>query len=112
MAVSGQRRGLEIAMKSLSIRGSLARTLAIRVAVAALAVPALLPGTALAANVTPPNVPSTRIQAPAGHVPYLLGHAKGTQNYTCQSTATGYAWTLVAPDATLFDDKGKQLMTH
>ena len=41
-----------------------------------------------------------------------MGHATGTQNYTCQSTATGYAWTLVAPWATLVDDKGKQLMTH
>ena len=49
---------------------------------------------------------------PAGNVPYLMGHATGTQNYTCQNTATGYAWTLVAPDARLVDDKGKQIATH
>ena len=41
-----------------------------------------------------------------------MGHATGTQNYTCQNTPTGYAWTLVAPDAKLVDDKGKQIMTH
>ena len=49
---------------------------------------------------------------PAINVPYLMGHATGTQNYTCQSTATGIAWTLVAPDATLFDDRGRPIMRH
>src|SRR5262249_5414820 len=44
--------------------------------------------------------------------PFLVGHATGTQNYTCQLTANGYAWTLVAPAATLVDDTGKQIMTH
>ena len=98
-------------MTFLSLSGSLARALATYVAAAALAMPALLPGTAFAANVTPPTVPP-RIQAPTGHVPFLLGRANGTQNYTCQFNGSGYAWTLVAPLATLVDDKGKQIMTH
>jgi hypothetical protein len=82
-----------------------------RTVVAALALFALVPGLAQAAKPDQPSVPAA-IRAPAGHVPYLLGHATGTQNYTCQNTATGYAWTLVAPAATLVDDEGKQLMTH
>jgi hypothetical protein len=89
----------------------LSRALAKHVVAAALALPALLPGPAHAAKPPPPIVP-TAIQVPAGHVPFLLGHATGTQNYTCQPSGTGYAWTLVAPDAKLVDDKGKQIMTH
>jgi Protein of unknown function (DUF3455) len=77
----------------------------------ALALPMLLPGVALAEHLPPPNVPGD-IQVEAGNYPYLMGHATGTQNYTCQSTATGIAWTLVAPAAVLVDDKGKQIMTH
>ena len=63
-----------------------------------------------AAAGTPPPVPTT-IQVPAGNKLFLVGHAIGTQNYTCQPSATGYAWTL-APAATLVDDKGKQIITH
>jgi hypothetical protein len=52
------------------------------------------------------------IQVPSGNVPFLLGHATGTQNYACQRSSTGFDWTLVAPSATLMDDQGKQIMTH
>jgi Protein of unknown function (DUF3455) len=89
----------------------LARTLAKSALVAALAVPTLLPGLAHADNPPPPSAPAA-IQVPAGHVPFLLGHATGTQNYTCQRSSTGFAWTFVAPSATLLDDKGKPIMTH
>ena len=98
-------------MTPVSFTGPLARAIAKRVVVAALAVPALLPGLAFAADITPPSVPA-KIQVPAGNVPFLMGRASGTQNYTCQLTASGYAWTLVAPSAILVDDKGKQIMTH
>ncbi len=87
----------------------LARTL-INIATA-LALAAGWPGLASAEQPAPPSVPTT-IQVPAGHVPFLLGHATGTQNYTCQPSSTGYAWTLVAPAATLVDDKGKRIATH
>jgi hypothetical protein len=86
--------------------GKHARTLT-----AALALLALMPGLAYAAKPSPPSVPAA-IQVPAGNVPFLLGHATGTQNYTCQQSSTGFAWTLVAPSATLVDDQGKQIMTH
>src|SRR5262245_10078718 len=98
-------------MTHTSLTRPLARAIARRVVFAALAVPALLPGLAFAANITPPSVPD-RIKVPAGNAPYLVGHASGTQNYTCQLSATGYAWTLVAPAATLVGDSGQQLMTH
>ena len=98
-------------MTTITPRGRLARTLAGSVAVAALAVTTLLPGVAFATRISPPSVPAT-IQVPAGNKPFLLGHATGTQNYTCQLTSSGYAWTLVGPVATLVDDKGKQIMTH
>jgi hypothetical protein len=98
-------------MSRISFTGPLVHALAKRAVIAALAVPALLPGLASAATITPPSVPE-RIQVPAGNVPYLVGHASGTQNYTCQLSTNGYAWTLVAPSATLVDNKGKQIMTH
>jgi hypothetical protein len=89
----------------------LPRPLAMHAIAAALALPALLPGAAYAAKPAPPNVPAA-IQVPAGHVPFLVGHATGTQNYTCQPAGNGFGWTLVAPDAKLVDDKGRQIMTH
>jgi hypothetical protein len=76
-----------------------------------LVVSALIPELAYADNVNPPTVPSD-IRVPAGNVPFLVGHATGTQNYTCQQTSPGFGWRLVAPSATLVDDKGKQIATH
>jgi hypothetical protein len=98
-------------MISLPSRTWLARAIARRAAVAALALPMVFPASAFAGNITPPPVP-TKIQAPAGHVPYLVGHATGTQNYACQLSPNGYAWTLVAPAATLVGDNGQVLTTH
>jgi len=92
----------------------LSRTLAKGVVAAALALPALLPGLAYADPAPPPPSlpPGSGIQVTDGSVPFLLGHATGTQNYTCQASPTGYAWTFVAPSATLFDDNGKPIVTH
>jgi hypothetical protein len=41
-------------------------------------------------------------------------HATGAQIYTCLAApgATAYAWTLLKPDATLFDQKGIAVGTH
>ena len=59
------------------------------------------------------------IEVPAGNRPFLRGHAVGTQNYMClpcPSTSpcppSGYAWTLVGPQATLFNVYGTQIITH
>src|SRR5215470_7207089 len=56
-----------------------------------------------AAQVTPPPTPGT-IAVPQGNTAYLVGHAFGSQGYTCLPTADGgTAWSTVArPEATLF----------
>jgi Protein of unknown function (DUF3455) len=76
-----------------------------------------------AAHVTPPPVPSA-IEVPEGNKAFLEGHAVGTQNYICLSCpnattpaamcpdASGFAWILFTPQATLFNDHGKQVTTH
>ena len=58
-----------------------------------------------------PDAP-TAIQVGDGHKPYLVGHAVGVQIYSCAPTAGGYAWSLVAPRATLYGDNGQPLATH
>jgi len=59
--------------------------------------------TLAAAQVTPPPTPDT-IAVPAGNSAYLVGHAFGSQGYTCLPTSTGAAaWNPTArPEATLF----------
>ena len=82
---------------------------------AALALPALLPGFAHADQMpSAPKVPDD-IRVPDGHIPFLMGKATGTQNYTCQpssSSSTGFAWTFTGPTATLVNGSGEQIMTH
>ena len=62
-------------------------------------------------DVTPPAVPAD-IQVPAGNVAFLVGHAIGTQNYVCLPSGSGFAFILFTPQATLFDDGNKQIITH
>jgi len=80
----------------------------------AAAVLALLPMT-LHAHPTPvPDVPAG-LEVQSGHKPFLVGHAVGTQNYVClpsTMTESGVAWTLFGPQATLFDDRDRQIITH
>ena len=68
------------------------------------------------AQVTPPTTPDT-IAVPVGNSAYLVGHAFGSQGYTCLPTATGgTAWNPSArPEATLFTDlfgSQFQIITH
>jgi len=68
------------------------------------------------AQVAPPTTPDT-IAVPAGNSAYLVGHAFGSQGYTCLPTATGgTAWNPSArPEATLFSDlfgQQFQIITH
>ena len=60
-------------------------------------------------HVTPPEVPAN-LEVPAGHKPFRMWHATGTQNYIC--LAAGQAWTFIGPQATLFDDDNDQTLTH
>jgi len=69
-----------------------------------------------AAQVRVPPVPDT-IAVPAGNTAYLVGHAFGSQGYTCLPTADGgTAWNPTArPEATLFSDIAGarfQIITH
>jgi hypothetical protein len=50
---------------------------------------------------TVPPVP-TAIQVQAGNIPFLKGHAVGTQDYVCLPSGSGFAWTFFGPQATLF----------
>jgi hypothetical protein len=80
---------------------------------ATLAIAAPLAATATNAHqqVDPPEVPDT-IAVPAGSKAFLIGHAVGTQNYICLPDGAGAKWVLFGPQATVFDDNGKQIMTH
>jgi hypothetical protein len=64
-----------------------------------------------AGKVTPPPVPDN-LKVDAGNHPFLVGHADGTQNYVCAPSATGVAYVLFTPEATLFNNDGDQLITH
>jgi hypothetical protein len=58
-----------------------------------------------------PDVPED-VKVEDGHKLFLVGHAVGVQIYSCNPTAGGFGWGLVAPRANLYDDQGKLLMTH
>jgi hypothetical protein len=62
-------------------------------------------------RVTPPRVPAN-LQAPARNKVFLEGHASGTQDYVCLPSGTSFLWTFFGPQATLFDDHHKQIITH
>ena len=67
-----------------------------------------------AGKVTPPDVPFD-LRAEDGSHPFLVGHARGTQNYVCApstTSKTGVAYALFTPEATLYNDDGDQLITH
>lgn len=72
--------------------------------------------TQASAQITVPPTPST-ITVPEGNSLYLVGHAFGSQGYTCLPTADGStAWNPTArPEATLFTDllgAQFQIITH
>ena len=74
-------------------------------------------------DIMPPTVPPD-LQVPAGNKAFLEGHAVGTQNYICLPcpnattpeamcpNASGFAWILFTPEATLFNDDERQIITH
>lgn len=62
-----------------------------------------------------PDVPAN-LEVPAGHAPFLIARATGTQNYICQTSGAGFAWKLFGPQATLFHEvygqPWQQVATH
>jgi len=65
-------------------------------------------GPAKVAGKDPPDVPAG-IQVPEGNKLFLVAHAIGTQNYTCNGAG---AWGPAVPVATLYDKKGKEIAIH
>jgi hypothetical protein len=64
-----------------------------------------------AGPVIPPPMPAN-IQVSDGHKAFLEGHAVGTQNYICVPSGSTFTRTLFGPQATLFNDDDKQVITH
>jgi hypothetical protein len=64
-------------------------------------------------RIKPVPVP-TDLVVPEGHRPFLSARAFGTQNYIClpASSGPGLAWAATGPQATLFDDEARQVLTH
>src|SRR5437867_3204149 len=70
-----------------------------------------LPHSAHAEKVTPPPVPDN-LKVDPEFEPFLEGLGVGTQNYVCRPSGSGFAFVLFTPQATLFSDNNKQLITH
>jgi hypothetical protein len=72
---------------------------------------------ASAQAVTPPTTPA-QIAPPAGNSAFLVGHATGSQGYTCLPASTGgTSWTVnpARPEATLFTNvfgQPVEIITH
>ena len=65
-------------------------------------------------DINVPPVPPG-IAVPAGHVPFLQGHATGTQDYICLVTHSGFTWKFLGPQATVFESLNgsySQVATH
>jgi len=58
----------------------------------------------------PPVPENIRVLAP--NTPYRVGHAFGTQDYVCLPAGPGFRFVLFTPEATLFDERGHQIITH
>ena len=58
------------------------------------------------AELPPPTGVDPLIAAPAGNEVFLVGHATGTQNYTCNSTGS---WGSPVPEADLVTDNGQHI---
>ena len=77
----------------------------------AIALSVTLPQAAAPDDVTPPPVPAN-LDVPAGFKAFLGAHALGTQDYICLPSGATVMWTFFGPQATLFDDRRQQEMTH
>jgi hypothetical protein len=56
--------------------------------------------------------PSEQLRPPPGELLQLQVHGKGDQVYVCKGDGAQFSWTLKAPDAQLFDGKGKPFGKH
>lgn len=65
-----------------------------------------------ACNTTPPVQVPVAIRAPAGQSLATVVRAQGVQIYECSKEKGQDAWVFVAPEATLFDARGRQVGSH
>ncbi len=63
-------------------------------------------------GITPPPLPAGMAPVPAGNTLFLGTHGVGTQNYVCRPSGAGVAYVLFTPQATLFNEDGRQVITH
>lgn len=54
----------------------------------------------------------TSLPPPAGAALLLEAAADGVQIYACEAKEGGFEWVFKAPEANLFDGKGRQIGTH
>ncbi|HUQ04533.1 MAG TPA: DUF3455 domain-containing protein [Kofleriaceae bacterium] len=59
----------------------------------------------------PAGIPASLAPAPDQHLAFVR-HATGVQRYACAVGQAGHVWSLVAPEAELFDRDGKQQGRH
>lgn len=59
-----------------------------------------------------PPLPSPVLAVPDDSGLAFYYDASGVQIYTCQATASGYAWTFQAPEASLLDRHGRLAVKH
>lgn len=66
-----------------------------------------------AERIVPPAVPGD-IVVDEAFMPFLRGHAIGTQNYICAPapTQSGRDWVFIGPQATVFNGAMQQILTH
>ena len=68
-------------------------------------------GALFAISASAQEVPG-KLQPPPNEQLLLQVHAKGDQIYTCKADGSQFSWALKAPDAQLFDKKGKTFGKH
>ncbi len=85
--------------------------IATRLAALAGACVVVVPAALYAKDIPRPSVPP-KLDPSSDFRPYLVGHAIGTQNYVCLPKGDAFVWVQYGPQATLFDDDGRQIATH
>jgi hypothetical protein len=64
-----------------------------------------------AASDAVPPMPAN-LEVPAGNKLFLVGYASGTQQYMCLFNGASFAWSFFGPQATLFKDNDKPIISH
>jgi hypothetical protein len=59
-----------------------------------------------------PPISDAKLAPPAGNRLAFANDAIGVQIYSCQAAGSGFAFTFVAPEASLFDCNGKVVIKH